>query len=78
MTPLRAIALLANPDSPGFSSALTTLTELDVNALSSHEQVSLLAALDAAVQALQPQHTALVEQLQQLRTAAQHVRAYQS
>ena len=50
MTPLRAIALLANPDSPGFSSALTTLTELDVNALSSHEQVSLLAALDAAVQ----------------------------
>lgn len=78
MTPLRALELLTTPDAPGFAAAVDALTKLDTTTLPAPEQLQLLAALDAAVQALQPQHAALVQQLQQLRTATQQVRAYQS
>ena len=78
MTPLRALELLATPDASGFEAALATLNALDPATLNTNERLQFLAALDATAQALQPQHTALAQQLQNLRTAAQRVRAYQT
>lgn len=76
MTPLRALELLANPDALGLDAALHTLATLDPAQLSPTEQLQMLAALDTAIQTLQPQHAAVTQQLQALRQAAGRVQAY--
>jgi hypothetical protein len=78
MTPLRALEILATLDAPGLDAALASLNALDPTTLNTPERLQLLAALDATLQALQPQHAALMQRLQHLRTSAQRVRAYQT